>query len=319
MPLNNTFLFVHLPKTAGTSFRLSAAEYFGNEACHFDYGSGNPETSPAIEQTVYKHNDLFRLEKQLHRLGSRFFCGHVLAKRYTPLFSAHRLVTFIRSPLDQFVSHFEHKVRHHDYKGDIGELINSPSGPDLQSRMMHGIPLEAWGFIGVTERYAESLEVFNTIYQTALPALALNRNPSKVDAGYALPASLQQAFAARAKLDDANHQRAHQLLDERLRALKDGYDFVQGAVTSHAATHVSGFAFHRETSRPVKLELWVNNKLLSLVDATLYDPVMRSINAPRNGYVGFRFQLKTSLQPGDQVQLRVKNSGQLLKDWIFVE
>ena len=46
---NFPLFFIHIPKTAGSSFRVAAEQYFGSEATYFDYGNGSKETSESIE------------------------------------------------------------------------------------------------------------------------------------------------------------------------------------------------------------------------------------------------------------------------------
>ena len=41
-------LFVHIPKTAGTSFRLAAQQFYGENNVFFDYGLESVETSKEI-------------------------------------------------------------------------------------------------------------------------------------------------------------------------------------------------------------------------------------------------------------------------------
>ena len=48
----DSFVFVHIPKTAGTSFRLGADQYFGEKMVCRDYGPKAPETSED-EQSIY--------------------------------------------------------------------------------------------------------------------------------------------------------------------------------------------------------------------------------------------------------------------------
>ncbi len=45
--------FVHIPKTAGTSFRLGAESYFGRERIVYDYGKGSPASTPVVVDTLY--------------------------------------------------------------------------------------------------------------------------------------------------------------------------------------------------------------------------------------------------------------------------
>jgi len=45
-------LFIHIPKTAGTSFRVAAEKYFGEDNTFYDYSAKSPETSAEILENV---------------------------------------------------------------------------------------------------------------------------------------------------------------------------------------------------------------------------------------------------------------------------
>ncbi|MEW5838762.1 MAG: hypothetical protein AB1717_08015 [Pseudomonadota bacterium] len=293
-------------------------EHFGQDACVFDYGSGNPDTSDLVQALVYGQQDLFALERKLSRSGARFFGGHVLAKRYAPLFASRQMTTFVRHPRDQFISHFQHKVRHHGYQGDMSSLLESAAGPALQSGMLSAVPIEAMGFVGVTERYEESLRVFNTLYAIDMPSMNLNCNPERPQGGgYVLPEACQKPFDRLARVDLALHEQANRLLDRHLEALSAGYAFVHGAVNTLSALSLDGFAFYRESVRPVQVQLLVNGNPQATMAATHDRPALRALNVPRNGFVGFHFQLKGALKEGDHVLVRVRDTGQVLGERVF--
>lgn len=142
---NNPLFFIHIPKTAGTSFRTSAIKFFGKDLCHFDYGTGNPDTTSIIEQYVYNKPDFFLLEKELKKANSKFLCGHVSFRRYSPLVPAAHIVSFLRDPLKQFISHYEHKTRHHAYTETLEFMLNTPAGPRHTISLFAGLtPRSIW-------------------------------------------------------------------------------------------------------------------------------------------------------------------------------
>lgn len=59
----NRILFIHIPKTAGTSFRLASKDYFKEDNTYFDYSLNSVETSEIIKQKIYTENDFFSLKQ----------------------------------------------------------------------------------------------------------------------------------------------------------------------------------------------------------------------------------------------------------------
>ena len=78
LDISMTFIFVHIPKTAGTSFRHSAAQSL---KCVWDYGTNSPETSEIIKETVYSNRyEAFR--DYLEREKVDLIAGHFPASKY---------------------------------------------------------------------------------------------------------------------------------------------------------------------------------------------------------------------------------------------
>ena len=53
----DSFVFAHISKTAGMSFRLGADQYFGEKMVCRDYGPKAPETSKDVKEWIYKGNN----------------------------------------------------------------------------------------------------------------------------------------------------------------------------------------------------------------------------------------------------------------------
>lgn len=90
----SSIFFVHVPKTAGTSFRKSAESYFGEGAVLYDYSAQSEETSPLVNSHVYQQPDLFEFYHAQKSNRFAFLSGHVNAGKYMHLFGACHTVTF---------------------------------------------------------------------------------------------------------------------------------------------------------------------------------------------------------------------------------
>ena len=153
-------LFVHIPKTAGTSFRKSLQH---EKNIIFDYGSGNPVTSKPIEKHIYEDKDFFSLKCYLQK--KKFdFSGHFFLSKYSSFVFCHQLVSFVRNPLEQTVSHFNHMVKVNGYSESFEYFIESKQYINLQSKYLNGAPISLLGFVGVTECYDTSIDIFNNFF-----------------------------------------------------------------------------------------------------------------------------------------------------------
>ncbi|NEV61130.1 glycosyltransferase family 2 protein [Thiorhodococcus minor] len=311
--LPNTLFFVHIPKTAGTSFRQAASDFLGEPAIQCDYGIKQRQTSPLVRTWVHETADLFELAQQLGKTRCRLICGHAPLERFGPLVGLLNTLTFVRSPVERVVSHFEHSVRHAGYEGTLDDFITQPTNQNLQSRLLGAAPLEAIGLVGVTERYEESLALINQTYHLRLSALTINCHPDRDEQdGYALTPELRQKIDQLNRSDVALVARANRLLDARRAAFESGQSFVHGTIQSVKPKAVSGFAFTHHHGLPVMVQLLVNGAAVASSNATAMRPPLRGLGAPRHGCVGFDFILAKPLARGDHVECIAQPSGQSL-------
>jgi len=311
------WLFVHVPKTAGTSLTQAALQAFGEDSCEFDYGVGNPHTTARVAELSHQANDLFRLRKRLAQDQVAMLAGHVPLPRYAPLFPSTRIVSFLREPLAQLLSHHAH-INREQAPRPFEEFIRRPQGAGVQARMLTGAPLEALGVIGITERYDDSLRVLNASLGVALQPQQLNQNPQRQDLAqplYELPPAQASAVDALLRDERQLYARASALLDSRLAMLDAGQPFANGAITECSAQAIAGFAFWAEQHRPVALSIVRNGKPIASLKATIFQARLCMLNVSREGCVGFEHRFATPLQAGERVEVKVAETGQLLGEW----
>lgn len=170
-------IFLHIPKTAGTSFRVSAMQYFGTKSILRDYGRDSKNTSKVIMEHYYLNHDIARLR----RIGSKrkFITGHYPATRYKEIFPNSPIVTFLRDPVERVVSEYYHFRKDPGYGKSLKQHYRHKKNQNIQVKSLDGLPLSELDFVGFTESYNASLALFNETFDTQLEAQEMNKGNYK--------------------------------------------------------------------------------------------------------------------------------------------
>ena len=169
---------VHMPKTAGLSFRSSRVELFG-EGFAYDYAD-----YPLAHAPLDRHRRV--LQASLEALGRDFSAtgcihGHFLPVKYLLLGDKLdcQYVTWMREPMARLVSHYHYWFRTYDPESDLTSPLHrrvveegwsleafclSPELRNVYCQYLWGFPIHRFDFIGITEFYEEDLRYFSTVY-----------------------------------------------------------------------------------------------------------------------------------------------------------
>lgn len=314
-------LFVHIPKTAGTSFRESIEEIVASRSRRFlkverDYGACAGVTTSAVKEATYSAKDVSQLV--IESPENTFMTGHYSIMRYLPHYGIGRVCTFIRDPVSRVVSEYLHARRHHGVTDDFEAFYRQPGMQNRQWKLLSGQPLGCMGAVGVTERYQDSLKVINARFALQLEARTSNANPAPRDKYQNLINIHRESIEGLNKQDIRLYQQATLLLNRRLKALADR--------SAPLAYHVDklpqviiGYTWWPESSEMVVLEVCRVvegkncNRVMSDILAKEFSAEAYGLGAPRKGYVGFRFGIG-SLSAG-QYCLRESKTLQVLLDF----
>ena len=212
-------LFVHIPKTAGTSFRIGLIETLGEKAVMKDYGEVSPETSPLITKILYNGKpDMGELWKTLNNGPYKVLSGHFSARKF-PFANQCRVITFVREPLARAVSEYFHEMRYNHLTLGIEEYLLNEERTNIQYDLLKGIG--EGSIIGVSERFLDTVKLI--FFQTGIwtPYLRENINPHRKKASATVKLvsnTCRERFYRLNAKDLELYQKAVRTLDESLSA-----------------------------------------------------------------------------------------------------
>ncbi len=154
------FIFLHIPKTGGSTFNFVIGNNFGITACPTNHA----------KKDIFAQSDLDFARKAYPRM--QCINGHNLVQPLRLRLSNPFYATFVREPVARVISHYQMTV--HDDKNRISfeeSLKKNDLLRNLQVRLMAGEAdldkakyfLEKCSFVGVTEQFDLSLHVLDRL------------------------------------------------------------------------------------------------------------------------------------------------------------
>ncbi len=167
---------IHIPKCAGTSFRHALEEAYG-AGLWLNYGDDySIDAVPPCTECIH---------------------GHMLGDAYKNVFPGHQTITMVRNPVQRVVSNYYHflhnpdprhpaSVRLHAEQLTLREFAEIDCMRNKATRYVAGRRPEDFDYVGITERFEESLLLFAQIFQInkLLPVFQANVNPQRLTPTY---------------------------------------------------------------------------------------------------------------------------------------
>jgi len=209
---------IHIPKTAGKSFRLRLEASFGPRLLA-DYGDWiGPDTAEARAQRAAQAARMHARRDEILRDYDIVY-GQFIADKYAGQFPTVEFTAFFREPCQRAVSHYEFLLRHpelehplvrtfHETKPPLVELLKA--FPNYQSIFMGSVAVEDFAMVGLTEQYERSVALFEAVFQRKLPAEMQrgNVNPRRAGEAYPIDPAVRRAIEEYSAADVELYRRA---------------------------------------------------------------------------------------------------------------
>jgi hypothetical protein len=216
---------VHVPKTGGSSFKTLLESHFGNRLL-LDY-----HDRPMNKTTVVRNLLALCGMLKTPNLSKKYDCvhGHFLPIKYR-CSRGTSFAIWLRDPVERVVSRYYYWRRHFSpdnlqYKKfikrknlSLEEFCSIKHYQNLYAKYLWGMSLDDFDFVGITDNFENSIEIFRRMYRIDSSAgLAVeNVNPNKTASKYAITKGLQDFIYKTNSQDYAIYQRAL-VINKRLK------------------------------------------------------------------------------------------------------
>lgn len=236
IPTKDCYFFMHIPKTAGTSFRIMLYQVFDQK-----------EILPN-EEDLNLNNNFYPLnirefidscsEVKLNNI--QLLVGHYYNQSEKYFKSPPRLILFLRNPLNRAISHLLHLKKHeHKYINTSFENIykkRSDMFYNTQVRFISGCDkpgnfnknkleiakkrIEKASFIGITSRFEESIKLLEYTFNWKFKEQSSTKNVNKKYTIEDLSSELIEEIKSVNQLDQQLYEFGVELFEERLASMR---------------------------------------------------------------------------------------------------
>lgn len=175
-------VFVHMLKAGGTTLREVVQPLYGDRLLR-DYDDIPMSNRP--EHAVQRAARAAALQQNAARLDADIVFGHFVMSKYRGLRPDLRFGTMFRDPAARIVSHYFHYLRNRG--GPRNELLPDgitlaefsalPNYADMYRYLLGDVAVQELAYVGITEEFNASVELFFRVFGIRPPAPATDQPP----------------------------------------------------------------------------------------------------------------------------------------------
>lgn len=172
------YIFVHIPKTAGTSFVQAITQRFGAHNVLLQYGHRPPPANwwDGVQAQA-------RLAVRRYIWPHRYVVGHMpvtafLDKQPDDTYTkrrGYRYMTFLRDPLERAISHYYywHQINEpqnpvwlqfHTEQWSLEQFLLDKQFRNFHMRFTRGLAIDDFDFVGVVEEFELSMKLLGRVF-----------------------------------------------------------------------------------------------------------------------------------------------------------
>lgn len=309
LEVSDNFLFIHIAKTAGTSFRVALEQKY---SVWKDYGNKAKDTSATVQCYIYDQGQTLLLKSQFITENKTWLIGHIALHKYNDFVSVRNVISFVRNPVEQVISHYNHFVTHHGFMGTLDEFLQRNSILNFQSKSLNHLPISLVGFVGITEQYNESLDIINAYYGLEIESLKINVNNKQVHTqDKLLPSSINKIIELNKK-DEKLYLQAQSLFKQRKTLFEQGKEWTYGYFEINQNNMLVGCAYYSHSTDVVELQIFRNGIEYKTILAKNFYGAFVKANFPQERYIGIHLPLAKDFVAEDKIEIFVKKTQQKL-------
>ena len=180
----NMIVSIHIPKTAGSSFRAGLEQQLGQRLLT-DYE--DRPLSDSLSDRWRRLRTRVKIYRRVDDLVTKYDAvhGHFIASKYGCLGDRAALCAFFRDPAERLLSQHRYWLSNPDPKNTMwvkfdarkmtpAQFASLPRQKKLYRLFTGGLPVERFTFVGITEEYETSLKLFRAIFGIDIPYRRVN-------------------------------------------------------------------------------------------------------------------------------------------------
>lgn len=219
-------LSIHVPKAAGNSFREALHAHFGDRFMK-DYGDWAGFNTPEANARRAVREQAMRARRDELVEKYDVIHGHFIADKYRGLFPDEQFMAFFRDPYQQALAHYHFLQRNpqrdhpeekifHDARMTIMDYLEWDAFRNHQSQFLGSLDIDDLAFIGLSDRYARSLELFKTVFGRDLGTEGFfNVNSERGETGYEVTPEVRHAVNKYRAADVELYERAKERFERQ--------------------------------------------------------------------------------------------------------
>lgn len=163
-------VFPHVPKTAGSSIRTALKIHFQKRIL-LDYSAAPVSDNPTREKQIDDEKILIGENSESYIEKYDIVYGHFPCNKYDVLGPRIRRAIFLRNPVDRVCSNYFYRLKNNvvGEPGDISqvsvlEFAQRNNMRNMYKNYLRGVSLSDFAFVGITERFEDSLNLFEKVF-----------------------------------------------------------------------------------------------------------------------------------------------------------